>query len=187
MSAVWYQIMNFKLNKQLQDLAYSHLEEQEYEDAQIIFQEIINSGNGSSSDYCYLGLCLFLIGEIAEAEINWLKALGKSVIDSLDSYDEQFINFLDAEAEKQKDLKRYDISLPIRNVLRALNPHDFYNLISIVNLFIKKEAYVSSYLIDLNIVNLLETGEFTALDEGFFIDFFDRFCTKIDEFYETVP
>ena len=166
--------MNFKLNKQLQDLAYSHFEKQEYEDAQIIFQEIINSGNGSSSDYCYLGLCLFLIGEIAEAEINWLKALGKSVIDSLDSYDEQFINFLDAEAEKQKDLKRYDISLPIRNVLRALNPHDFYNLISIVNLFIKKEAYVSSYLIDLNIVNLLETGEFTALDEGFFIDFFER-------------
>ncbi|MEA5478436.1 tetratricopeptide repeat protein [Pseudanabaena galeata UHCC 0370] len=172
--------MNFKLNKQLQDIAYSHFEKQEYEDAQIIFQEIINSGNGSSSDYCYLGLCLFLIGEIAEAEINWLKVLDKSDIDSLESGDEQFINFLDAEAEKQKDLKKYDLALPIRNVLRDLNPHDFYNLISIVNLFIKKEAYVSSCLIDLNVVNLLETGELTSLDESFFIDFLERILIFTD-------
>ncbi len=172
--------MNSKINKQLQDIAYSHFEKQEYENAQIIFQEIINSGNSNSPDYCYLGLCLFLLGEIAEAEINWLKALGKSDIDSLESDDEQFINFLDAEAEKQKDLKRYDLALPIRNVLRDLNPHNFYNLISIVNLFIKKEAYDSSCLIDLQVFNLLEAGEFTALDEGFFIDFLERILIFTD-------
>ncbi|WP_434685085.1 tetratricopeptide repeat protein [Pseudanabaena minima] len=172
--------MNSKLNKQLQDLAYSHIEKQEYEDAQIIFQEIINSGNGNTSDYCYLGLCLFLAGEIAEAEINWLKALGKSDIDSLESGDQQFINFLDAEAEKQKELKKYDLALPIRNVLRELNPHDFYNLISIVNLFIKKEAYISSCLVDLNVVNLLENAEFSPLEESFFVDFLERILIFTD-------
>ncbi|MFZ4729400.1 MAG: hypothetical protein ACOYMQ_12180, partial [Pseudanabaena sp.] len=172
--------MNFKLNKQLQDLAYSHLEEQEYEDAQIIFQEIINSGNANSFDYCYLGLCLFLLGEIAEAEINWLKALGKSDTDSLEIDDEQFINFLDAEAEKQKDLKRNDLALPIRNVLRDLKPNNFYNLISIVNLLIKKELYASSCLVDLNVANLLEAKEFNLLDESFFIDFLERILIFTD-------
>ena len=172
--------MQSKINKYLQDLAYSHFEKQEYEDARIILQEIINSGNGNSSDYCYLGLCLFLLGEIAEAKINWLKALGKSDIDDLHSQDHQFINFLDAESEKQKDLKRYDLALPIRNVLRDLNPNDFYNLIAIVNLFIKKESYVSSCLVELNVLNLLETGELTPLDESFFMDFLERILIFTD-------
>jgi predicted O-linked N-acetylglucosamine transferase (SPINDLY family) len=172
--------MNFKINKQMQDIAYSHFEKQEYEDAQIIFQEIIDSGNGSSSDYCYLGLCLFLLGEISEAKINWLKIVDKSDIGEIEINNDYFIKFLDAEAEKQKDLKKYDLALPIRNVLSELNPHNFYNLISIVNLFIKKEAYTSSSLVDLNVVNLLESGEFTALEEDFFIDFLERILIFTD-------
>lgn len=172
--------MNFKINKQLQDIAYSHFEKHEYEDAKIIFQEIINSGNGSSSDYCYFGLCLFLLGEIAEAKVNWLKVLDKNNINEIEGNNEQFIKLLDAEAEKQKALKRYDLALPIRSVLRDLDSYDFYNLISLINLFIKKEAYVSSSLIDLNVVNLLESGDFTALDESFFIDFLERILIFTD-------
>lgn len=172
--------MNFNLTKQLQDLAYAHFEKQEYENAQVVFGEIINSGNGNSSDYCYLGLCLFLLGKITEAKINWLKALGKSETDGLERDDEQLINFLEAEAENQKALKRYDLALPIRHVLRKLNPCDFHNLISIVNLFIKKEVYVSSCLVDLNVVNLLETGDITPLEESFFIDFLERILIFTD-------
>jgi predicted O-linked N-acetylglucosamine transferase (SPINDLY family) len=172
--------MNFKINKQLQDIAYSHFEKQEYEEAKIIFQEIIDFGDGCSSDYCYLGLCLFSLGEIAEAKINWLKVIDKVGLSKIENNNEQFIKLLDAEAEKQKDLKRYDLALPIRNVLHDLNPHDFYNLLSIINLFIKKEEYISSCLTDLNIIDILETRGSNALDESFFIDFLERILVFTD-------
>ncbi|MFM6347601.1 MAG: O-linked N-acetylglucosamine transferase, SPINDLY family protein, partial [Dolichospermum sp.] len=95
--------------------------------------------------------------------MTWLLAVEDEELEQIDQYTEELSQVLDAEANRFAALERYQESLTILNSLREINPYDLANLVSMILISIKLKTFTPEELINIGILDLLDSDEFTPI------------------------
>ncbi|GBO52529.1 hypothetical protein APA_198 [Pseudanabaena sp. lw0831] len=111
-----------------------------------------NVGEG----YYYLGLAFLLQSKDEEADNIWTLGLKNS--SDADLYTKELYEILRREADRQEELKEYQVSLTIRQNIRRIMPQNFENLVQIVYLYLQLQIFNIQTLQELDLINLIQSG-----------------------------
>ncbi|MFN7618350.1 MAG: tetratricopeptide repeat protein [Pseudanabaena sp.] len=162
--------------------AHNHYLESQYDLAEKLYQDSLTSENISKISYWYLGLSQLLQGKESDAQMTWLLAVEDEEVEQIDQYTEELSQVLDAEANRFAALECHQESLTIRNSLREINPYDLANLVSMILISIKLKTFTPEELINIGILDLLDSDEFTPITSELLLDLIQEVLTfKIPE------
>ena len=147
----------------LQEQAYDRFIKGKYDEAVSLYKQLISFGSTSKASYWYLGLSQLLQAQETEAQMTWLLAVENAEPEQLEQWTNELGQVLDQEAQRQELLEADRVAISIRYHLREINPYNFANLIAIIFLSIKLKTFTSEELVNLDIIDLLDSGEFLPI------------------------
>ncbi|HEY9601664.1 MAG TPA: O-linked N-acetylglucosamine transferase, SPINDLY family protein [Allocoleopsis sp.] len=142
-------------SEQWQQQGHQYLIQGNYAQAASRYEQAILAEPDVKSYYWYLGLVLLLQGQEVEAQTTWLMAMMEGEAEQVEEWTSQLSRVLQTEATRQEDLKEYSVVWAIRQQIRELCPTDIDNLLHLVQLAIKLEAYTGNELEDFGVLEIL--------------------------------
>ncbi|MEA5616956.1 O-linked N-acetylglucosamine transferase, SPINDLY family protein [Cronbergia sp. UHCC 0137] len=136
----------------------------EYSLAANCYEQAITAQPEVKSHYWNLGLMLLLQEQEAEAQLTWMLGMEAGEPQQIEAWTIELIQILHQEAKRRESLLENTIALAIRQHIREINPLDFTNLLHLIQLAIKLETFNGDELIDLGIIELLQTTEILDID-----------------------
>lgn len=118
----------------LKQQAFDLLLQKKYEEASILYGQLIETETDVVSHYWYAGLALLLQGQEAEAQLTWLAVLSQADPDRVESWTADLVSVLRKNAEHQEATGALQTSWLIRQHICELVPTDFNNLLMIIAL-----------------------------------------------------
>ena len=119
-------------------------------------EEGINSGNGGSFPYWYLGLVYLLQGNIEQAQGVWLSGLFEaSGEEDSDQRTEGLVGVLESEAQRREELGELEVSVELRQQLQEVNP-SFNNLLKLLALLAKTNHFRGELIKEWEVIETLK-------------------------------
>ncbi|NUN64187.1 tetratricopeptide repeat protein [Pseudanabaena biceps] len=148
-----------------------------------LYEQVIALDTTNKTNYWYLGLSQLLQGLENDAQMTWLSAIEDAEFEQIEQLTDELGQTLEKEAQRQESLDLEQAALKIRYHLCDINPYSLTNFISIILLSLKLKIFTSSALVDLGVVDLLNTEEFVPLSEEILLEILDKILTinTIDE------
>ena len=123
----------------LSQQAYQFLIQENYEQAEILYEKAIEEFPTITSNYWYLGLVLLLQGQEEQAQTTWLSLMIEAESDQEDLWTTELIQILKTETQRRESLEDYQVAWVIRQYLREITPDDFNNLLHLILLSVNLE------------------------------------------------
>ncbi len=142
-----------------QEEAYQCFIEGNYEKAAALYEQTIASDPTDPSNYWYVGLCLLLQGQEAEAQTTWLLAMSEAEPEDVEEWAAELVKVLETEAERRETIADIQLAWAIRRHLREVVPERVDNLLKIMQLSIKLDTLSEEELESLEITPLLRSSE----------------------------
>lgn len=161
----------------LQEQAFTCFIEGKYGEAAILYEKLVSLDDSCKNYYWYLGLSQLLQGQETEAQMTWLLAIENIEIDQLDQLTSQLSQVLEQEAQRQVTLGSDQVAINIRYHLHEIEPYNLANLVAIVLLSIKIKTFTSIDLVELGVIDLVDSGEFFLLEEKTLLDLLQELLT----------
>ncbi|HEY9725962.1 MAG TPA: class I SAM-dependent methyltransferase [Chroococcales cyanobacterium] len=117
---------------ELQQQAAEYFARQNYAEAVVLYERIIQANPTVLSNYWHLGLALLLQGQEAEAQATWMSAWLQSEPEQIESQTTELIDILQAEAQRQESRSEFLSARIIRHYIREFCPNYINNLLAIV-------------------------------------------------------
>jgi len=161
----------------LQEQAFTNFIEGNYEQATNLYEQLISLNATNKTNYWYLGLSQLLQGQENDAQMTWLSAIEDAEIDQVEQSTDELGQILEKEAQRKEDLKADQDALTIRYHLCDVNPYSLNNLIAIILISIKLKTFAPTDLINLSVIDLLESEEFIPLDKLVLLEVLEKILT----------
>ena len=147
-------------------------------------EEGINSGNGGSFPYWYLGLVYLLQGNIEQAQGVWLSGLFEaSGEEDSDQRTEGLVGVLESEAQRREELGELEVSVELRQHLQEINP-SFNNLLKLVILSIQREGYRVDLLKQFNLLEAFQENASGEIDLSSVLQLIKLLIINLETNYE---
>jgi predicted O-methyltransferase YrrM/Tfp pilus assembly protein PilF len=177
---------------ELQQQAAKYFAQQNYSEAVVLFERMIQANPTLMSNYWYLGLAFLLQGEEAEAQATWISAWVQAESEQIEVKTTELIDILEAEAQRQESQSHFLSAWIIRQYIHEFAPQYINNLLAIVLLptplgldcfsakklalsqatqFLFKENYDSVFSLCLQVLALVKP--FEEVYDNFFIKCFE--------------
>ncbi|BBC22541.1 tetratricopeptide repeat protein [Pseudanabaena sp. ABRG5-3] len=157
-------LFNLSNRSQLEQQADDHYINGKYDVAASLYEQAIAINPSNKTNYWYLGLSQLLQDQENDAQMTWFLALDDAEPEEVEQFSEELYQVLEIEANRHATLSHEQAAITIRYSLREVNPYSLSNLVSIVLLSIKLKIFTSEILIDLGLIELIESGDFLAID-----------------------
>ncbi len=153
-------------NIDLSQQAYQYLVDREYNQASVLYEELISVDPTNRINYWYLGLSLLLRGQELEAQLTWGMVTADADADEIEPLSKELCYILAQEARRQEQLKEYTTAWLIRKYILEINPQDFDNLVDIIYLELNLNTFNKDSLDTLGIIELLQQEPNSAIKES---------------------
>jgi predicted O-linked N-acetylglucosamine transferase (SPINDLY family) len=153
-----------------------------YAESAKLYSQAIALDSASKTNYWYLGLSQLLQGLEDDSQMTWFSAIEDAESDQIEQWTDQLGQVLEKEAQRQESLGLEQSALTIRYHLCDVSP-SLTNLISIILISLKLKTFTASELVDLGIIDLLNSKEFISLNEELLSEILEKILTfnAIDE------
>jgi predicted O-linked N-acetylglucosamine transferase (SPINDLY family) len=148
-----------------------------YTESAVLYEQIIALDTTNKANYWYLGLSQLLQGQENDAQTTWLMAIEDAESDQVEEWTDELGQTLEKEAQRIESLKADQDALTIRYHLCDVNPYNLANLIAIVLLSIKLKTFTSTDLVNLSVLDLLQSEEFIPLDKPVLLEILEKILT----------
>ncbi len=162
---------------ELQEQAYSLLIENKYLEAIHLYEQIIHLEPTSKTNYWYLGISQLLQEQEDEAQMTWLLAIEDGELEQVEQWTEELCQLLDQEAQRKENLEAFQEAITIRYSLIEVNPYSLANLVTIILLETKLKIFTSEKLVNLGIIDLLDSDEFIPIESELLLDLLIQILT----------
>jgi tetratricopeptide (TPR) repeat protein len=117
---------------ELQQQAAESFAQQNYSEAIVLYERMIQDNPTVISNYWHLGLAFLLQGQEAEAQATWMSAWVQAEPEQIEAQTTELIDILQAEAQRQESRSEFLSAGIIRNYIREFAPNYINNLLAIV-------------------------------------------------------
>jgi tetratricopeptide (TPR) repeat protein len=117
---------------ELQQQAAKYFAQQNYSEAIVLYERMIQDNPTVMSNYWHLGLAFLLQGQEAEAQATWMSAWVQAEPEQIESQTTELIDILQAEAQRQESRSKFLSAGIIRHYIREFAPNYLNNLLAII-------------------------------------------------------
>ncbi|BDA66136.1 TPR repeat-containing protein [Calothrix sp. PCC 7716] len=139
----------------------------DYMQAISLYEKAISQEPEVLSYYCKIGLALLLNGQELEAQISWMMPISNAKLKNTNSYINELIEILEAEALRQEALTNYTLAWAIRQHMREIKYNNINNLFKICLLANEINISVGDTIVELNLCEALASENILNLNENF--------------------
>jgi predicted O-linked N-acetylglucosamine transferase (SPINDLY family) len=147
-----------------QHQAHQCLIQGNYTQAGSFYEQAIIAEPKVKSHHWHLGLMFLLQGQEAEAQMTWLLGIAEGEPEQAELWTTELVQVLQAEAERREVLAEHSVAWAIRQHIREISPSEINNLLQIIKLAIQMETFAGDELIELGVIEILQTGQTVDLD-----------------------
>ncbi|MBW4466102.1 MAG: O-linked N-acetylglucosamine transferase, SPINDLY family protein [Pegethrix bostrychoides GSE-TBD4-15B] len=151
----------------LQQQAQTALDQQEYNQAAFLYEQLVEQEPETVQHAWYLGLARLLSGMEAEAQFTWMMVLSAAAAEQVEAWTVELVQILQTAVNQQEAKENWQMAWAIRQHLREVAPADLKNLLHLVQLAVKLELFDGDYLESLQLTPLLQSQAFLELDQRF--------------------
>ena len=167
----------------LQEQALENFMIGKYAESVTLYNQAIALDSAGKTNYWYLGLSQLLQGLENDAQMTWFLAIEDTESDQIEQWTDELGQILEKEAQRQESLALEQAALAVRYHLCDVNPYSLTNLISIILISLRLKTFTSSELVDLGIIDLLNSEEVILLSEELLLKILEKILAinTIDE------
>ena len=158
----------------LKEQAFESFVKNRFDEATSLYEQLISLDSSNKTNYWYLGLSQLLQGQEEDAQMTWLLAIENAELDQIEMCTNELEQILEKEAQRKESLESNQDALTIRSHLCDVNPYNLTNLISIVLLSAKLKTFASTDIVDLGIIDLLNSEEIIPLSEVILLEILEK-------------
>jgi tetratricopeptide (TPR) repeat protein len=140
----------------LQQQARELLLKGKYSQLASLYEQEIASEPEIITHYWYLGLAYLLQGQEETAQTTWLMAIAQGSEQETEQWIVELEQILDVEAQRQSEIKNFQLSWLIRQHIREVSPHNLKNLLQLILLAIEIENFSPEQLTEWQVAVLLQ-------------------------------
>ncbi len=137
---------------------------QNYQQAALLYEQLIEQEPDHVQFVWQLGLTYLLLGQEAEAQFTWMMPFSAGSADQVEAWTIDLAQILEAEADRQAKAGEWQTVWLIRQHLRELLPTEIHNLLHLVQAAIRLGRFDTDDLTALTLTPLLRSQSFSNLD-----------------------
>ncbi|HEY9624075.1 MAG TPA: O-linked N-acetylglucosamine transferase, SPINDLY family protein [Crinalium sp.] len=142
------------------------LAQSEYEQAASVCEYLAETHPDSRMGYWYLGLIHVLQGQEADAQMTWLMAIAEGTPDETETWTQELVQVLQAEASRREAGNDLQIAWVIRQHSQEIAPADVNNLLHLIDLSLTLNTFTAEYLTTLGITDQLQADSPQDIDSA---------------------
>jgi predicted O-linked N-acetylglucosamine transferase (SPINDLY family) len=125
-------------------------------------------------NYWYLGLAYLLQKEEETAQLIWLSAVAEHEAEDSGEVLFSLTQVLATEAQRLTSLEQYHEAWAIRHHIHEFAPQNLENLLKLIDLEIKLEEFIETFLEEFGIIDLLNSEVAADIEKDLVVNTFDR-------------
>ena len=149
----------------LQQQAQAALNQQNYAQAALLYEMLMEQEPDIIQHAWYLGLARLFSGMEAEAQFTWMMALANAEPEQIAPWTAELTQILETAAADQTTQENWQMAWAIRQHIYEVGPTNLPNLLHLVQLAVKLELFDGDYLESLQLTPLLQSQSFPDLDQ----------------------
>jgi predicted O-linked N-acetylglucosamine transferase (SPINDLY family) len=157
--------MSQLFSSSLHQQAQAAFEQGYYLQAVQLYEQLVDQQPAQIEAVWYLGLSHLLSGDETSAQLTWMMALSEAEPEQVESHTHSLVKILQAAAERQEESENWPMAWGIRQHIREIVPTEIHNLLDLLRITIKLEQLNRDGLVELGLIELLQTQHFPDLDE----------------------